>query len=333
MDKNLGQDDIDALFATANASIDHSQEKFETPPAESYAFSRAGKITNDQMRAISSVNDLFARNIMHVMSSWLRTTFRAKLVAGEQLPFSEFIERLSPMAYLCSVRLEPIGAVGLIEIDLSVAAPIVDLLLGGTGENVPLRELTAIEEAIMASVAEMIAMELTLAWQSVGLNFAIEKRETEAQAARAMTLGEKTLCVSFELKMPEAQGMLNLCLPAVVLNAILRRLIEKGDYPRRHSKDSAIRIRHLMANAKMSISLQLPVMRLQASEIIALEPGMLLRLPAPRHSSCELVMDGCSFISARPVRRQEHRGAQVGDGDDSILIPPAEPASCEANQF
>jgi len=45
------------------------------------------------MRAISSVNDLFARNLMHTMSAWLRTPFKMKLVAGEQLPFSEFLER------------------------------------------------------------------------------------------------------------------------------------------------------------------------------------------------------------------------------------------------
>ena len=36
-----------------------------------------------------------------------------------------------------------------------------------------------------------------------------------------LTAGEKTLCVSFEARMPEAQGAMNLCLPAVVLNAIL----------------------------------------------------------------------------------------------------------------
>ena len=320
MEKKLAQDDIDALFAAANASAQTAQEETERPTHEAYVFSRAGKITNDQMRAISTVNDLFARNLMLAMSGWLRASFRAKLVAGEQLPFSEFLERLSPMAYLCSVRLEPVGAVGLIEIDLSLAAPIVDLLLGGTGKAAPLRELTAIEESIMASVVEMVVHELTLAWQSVGLHFAIEKRETEAQAARAMTVAEKTLCVSFELRMPEAQGTLNLCLPAVVLNAILRRLIAEGDRPRRRSADSAVRMRALMAGAKTTISLQLPAMHLQASEIAALVPGALLRLPVARHASSELTVDGLSFLPARPVRSHEHRGAQI-DVEELSIVP------------
>ncbi len=70
MEKNLGQDDIDALFAAANASA-----KATTPGSRqaslwsSTIFSRAGQISNDQMRAISTVNDLFARNLMHSLGA------------------------------------------------------------------------------------------------------------------------------------------------------------------------------------------------------------------------------------------------------------------------
>ena len=120
---------------------------------------------------------------------------------------------------------------GLLELDLALASPIVDVLLGGVGRAWPTRELTDIEEAILTSVVQMAVQELNLAWQSVGLEFVFEKRETEAAVARMLTAGEKTLCVSFEARMPEAQGAMNLCLPAVVLNAILRRLISEGDRP------------------------------------------------------------------------------------------------------
>lgn len=308
MEKKLGQEDIDALFAAANASARKATAEVDKGP-EKYVFSRAGQISNDQLRAITTVNDLFARNLMHSMGAWLRTPFRAKLVAGEQLPFSEFLERLSAMAYICSVRLEPLGAVGLLELDLELVAPIVDVLLGGGGSAGQKRELTAIEEAIMRSVMEMIVQELTLAWQAVGLQFAFEKRETEAQAARTMTHGEKTLCVSFEVRISEVQGTLNLCLPAVVLNAILRRLIAEGDRPRRRSKESVERMRELMGESQVEVLLQLPAMRLRASQIAELAPGSVLRLPMPRYMSSELTVGGLLMGKARPVRRGEHRGA------------------------
>src|SRR5260370_587893 len=286
MEKNLQQEDIDALFAAAGASAAQKAKGLGgVNPPERYSFSRAGQISNDQMRAISTVNDLFARNLMQTLGAWLRMPLRAKLVSGEQLPFSEFLERLSPLTYVCSVRLEPLGAVGLLEVDLALAAPIVDVLLGGTGRAGQLRELTDIEEAILTAVVQVVVQELNLAWQPVGLEFAFEKRETEAQAARMLTLGEKTLCVSFEVRLPEGQGVLNLCLPAVVLNAILRRLIAEGDRPRRRSKDAAARMRGWIGEVRGGAGLQFPPMRLRAAELTSVEPGTILRLPLARHET------------------------------------------------
>jgi flagellar motor switch protein FliM len=318
MGKQLGQGDIDALFAAAGANAS-SQSAAQTSEAllERYDFSRAGQISNDKMRAISSVNDLFARNLMHTLGAWLRTPFKMKLVAGEQLPFSEFLERLSAPTYICSIRLEPLGAVGLLELELALASPMVDVLLGGVGRAWPTRELTDIEEAILTSVVQMAVRELNLAWQPVGLEFVFEKRESEPAVARMMTAGEKTLCVSFEARMPEAQGTMNLCLPAVVLNAILRRLISEGDRPKRRSKEAHARIRELMGEAKIGTVLQFPMMRLRGSELAALEPGTILRLPLAKHSASELRVGGLRFGSAHPVRTGEHRGAQIEDGNDN----------------
>ena len=314
MGKQLGQGDIDALFAAATAASTESAGLTDEVILEGYDFSRAGQISNDQMRAISSVNDLFARNLMHTLGAWLRTPFKMKLVAGEQLPFSEFLERLSAQSYICSIRLEPLGAVGLLELEFALASPIVDVLLGGVGRAWPTRDLTDIEEAILTSVVKMAVDELNLAWQSVGLEFVFEKRESEPAVTRMLTAGEKTLCVSFEAQMPEARGAMNLCLPAVVLNAMLRRLISDWDRPKRRSREAQMRIRELVGEAKVGAALQFPAMRLRGSELAALEPGMVLRLPLAKHSTAELRVGGLRFGGAHPVRTGEHRGAQL-EGD------------------
>jgi flagellar motor switch protein FliM len=325
MGKQLGQGDIDALFAAAGASTSATSVGLASEALlEQYDFSRAGQISNEQMRAISSVNDLFARNLMHTLGAWLRTPFKMKLVSGEQLPFSEFLERLSSPSYVCSIQLEPLGAVGLLEVELAIASPIVDVLLGGVGRAWPTRELTEIEETILTSVVQMAVRELNLAWQSVGLEFVFEKREAEPAIARMLTAGEKTLCVSFEARMPEAQGAINICLPAVVLNAILRRLISEGDRPKRRSKEARARVRELMGEAKLGAVLQFPPMRLPAKELAALAPGCVLRLPLPQHTVSELRVAGLEFGRAHPVRTGEHRGAQLAgstdldDGNDAL---------------
>lgn len=317
MEKHLEQDEIDSMFASirddvvkeqpVTASVNTGDELKCVP----YNFSRAGQISNEQMQAISTVNDLFARNLTHNLGAWLRTRFEVALASAEQMMYSEFTDRIPEPAYVCSARLEPLDVMGVVQLDLSMAPPIVDLLLGGVGRAGVLREPTDIEDAILLSVMEIVLRELNLAWQPVGLKFALDKREMEAQVLRLMPSTEKTLCVSFEIRMPEAQGSLNLCLPSVVLNTILRRLIAERDRPRRRSSETRQRLAVVMAEAQFGAVLQFPSMRLNAQELAELAPGKVLRLPLPRQSSAELRVGGLPIFSALPVRSGEHRGAQV----------------------
>ena len=310
MEKVLGQAEIDALFAAAA-----KQQEVATAPAptrvEAYNFGFAGHISNEQLRAISTVNDLFARNLMHTVGAWLRTDLQVGLVSGEQMLFSEFMERVPARTHITSLRLEPQGAVGLMEVELTLAAPIVDLLLGGMGRPEPPRELTDIENLIMGSVVKMIVKELNVAWQPVGLQFGEDKQETVGQVARMMPAGEKTLCVSFEVKMPDVQGMVNLCLPATVLNTILGKLIAEHARPRRRELDVRNRVRELVGESTVSAMLQFPPVRLRARDLATLVPGSTLRLPMPRHAAAELRVGGLPLGMARPVKVGEHRGARM----------------------
>jgi len=316
MEKYLEQDEIDSMFASARKVADEQPAStsaigMQHGGGERYNFSRAGQISNDQLQAISTVNDLFARNLTHNLGAYLRTRFDVTLVSAEQMMYSEFTEMIPEPAYVCSARLEPLDVIGAVQLDLTLAPPIVDLLLGGVGRAGPLREPTDIEDAILFSVMEILLRELNLAWQPVGLTFALDKREREAQVQRLMPLTEKTLCVSFEIRMPEAQGSLNLCLPAVVLNTILRRLIAERDRPRRRSAESRQKLESLMAEAQFGAVLQFPTMRLNARELACLKPGTVLRLPLPTQAIAELRVGGLPIFHAQPVRSGEQRGAQV----------------------
>jgi len=311
MDKMLGQEDIEAMFAAARLASQQGQATEAKDTAEKYDFSRAGQISDEQMKAISAVNDFFARNLMHTVGGWLRTNFQVKLVAGEQLPYTEFLDRLVEPTYLCSVRLEPLGALGLLELDLALASLMVDVLLGGVGTKAPVRPLTDIEEEILKSVVQLIIRELNGAWTSIGLRFDFEQRESAGRAARMMPLGEKTLCVSFEVRMPEVQGALNFCLPAVVLNSILRQLAEDPDRPRRQSQENQRRMRDLVGATTVGTVLQFSPMKLPARELAALAPGKIVRLPLSRYEMAELCVGGVPMARAHPVRSDEHRGAQI----------------------
>ncbi len=310
MEKTLKQDEIDALFQAARSSAPEVQQAGAKSRVEPYNFSLAGQISNDQMRAISMLNDLFARNLTHNLAAWLRTRFQVNLVSAEQIPFNEFLLRIPEISYVASVRMEPLGALAVLQLDLALAPPIIDLLLGGEGRDGPLRELTDIEESILASVVEIVCRELTAAWQPVGLSFNFERRQMQTQVARIMSVAEKTLCLSFEIRMPHSSGLLNLAFPAVVANTILRRLTSEWAR-RRHGGETRERMEAAARRIRFGGCLQLPTVRLMASAIENLEAGAVLPLGLAANTLPEWRVGGQTLATARAIRQGTFRAARI----------------------
>jgi flagellar motor switch protein FliM len=310
-EKTLKQNEIDALFQAAISATPDAQKTEVRARVVPYNFSSAGQISTDQLRAISMLNDLFARNLTHNLAAWLRTRFQVNLVSAEQIPFNEFLLRIPEISYVASVRMEPLGALAVLQLDLALAPPIIDLLLGGEGRDGALRELTDIEESILASVVEIICRELTAAWQPVGLSFNFERRQMQTQVARIMSVTEKTLCLSFEIRMPHSSGLLNLAFPAVVANTILRRLTSEWARRSHHGGDTRVRMEAAARRIRFGASLQLPAVRMAASAIENLEPGTVLRLDLAANALSEWKVGGQTLSLAQAIRQGTHRAARI----------------------
>lgn len=308
MEKELGQEEIDALFQAARSRAATGEPGARVLP---WSFSRSGQISNEQLRAISMLNDIFARNLTHHLGAWFRSRAQVNLVSAEQIPFSEFLGRIPELAWVSSVRLEPLHAVAVLEMDLTTAPPMIDLLLGGEGKGSEPHELTDIEESILAGVVEAICRELTTAWIPVGLTFLFEKRQMQTQAARLIPVGEKTLCLSFELRVSETSGLLNLAFPAVVSNAILRRLAGERARESRHSAEIRERMRELAGRCRTEAALDLPRVRVPAAALGGLEPGSLVRLNLRATTPAELRAGNVVLFEAAPVGRGERRAAHL----------------------
>ena len=311
MEKTLKQDEIDALFQAARTAEPEAEQAETRARVLPYNFSSAGQISNEQLRAISMLNDLFARNLTHNLAAWLRTRFQVNLVSAEQIQFNDFLLRIPEISYVASVRLEPLGALSVLQLDLALAPPIIDLLLGGEGKEGPLRELTDIEESILASVVEIVCRELTSAWQPVGLSFNFERRQMQTQVARVMSVTEKTLCLSFEIRMPEAAGLLNLAFPAVVANTILRRLTSDWGRRRRHADETRARMELAARRIRFGACLQLPKVRIATGDLEDLEPGTILRLDVPANIQPEWRVGGQLISHAQAIRQGLHRAARI----------------------
>jgi flagellar motor switch protein FliM len=133
----------------------------------------------------------------------------------------------------------------------------------------------------------------------------------QTQVARIMSVAEKTLCLSFEIRMPNASSLLNLAFPAVVANTILRRLASDWGKRRRHSDETRARMEAAARRIRFGASLQLPTVRIAASALENLEPGAILKLDLPANTLAEWRVGGQPLSRATAIRQGPLRAARI----------------------
>ena len=312
VEKVLNQEQIDAMVRAARggkAGDAGTRQK----NVVAWDARQAGQIGREQMSAISSLHEGFARNLTHSLGAYLRIVFDAALASAEHLTYVEFLQRVPEATYLASVKLEPVGAVGLLQLDLPVAFPLIDVLLGGQGTGTPpIREITEIEENILETVMRIICRELQNAWQVLGLEFQFDQRQQPQQVQHIMPSEEKTLSLSFEITMAESRGNLNVMVPAVVSNALLRKLAAGWTAAKpRLRTDSGSRLRNRLLQCPFRVELSMNSASVPLRQLVNLSPGDLLLLRRPVGKPAMLAVDGQQMFRAAVARSGPRRAAAL----------------------
>jgi len=313
MEKVLNQEEIDAMVRLARSGGRLEARASSSPQVELWDVRLAGQIGRGQLQAITSLHEGFARNLTHALGAYLRVAFAATLVSAENLTYGEFLQRIPETTYLASCHLEPMGVNAALQLDLKVALPIIDLLLGGEGKAASAtRELTEIEEQILESVARIVCRELGSAWQALELEVGFEERLDAGAAPQLMPPEEKTLALSFEVTMPEVRGGLNVAVPGVVSNALLRKISADWSHRRpRGAGDSRMRLMRRLLECPFQAELGAKDVRVALSALAGLAPGNVLSFARSAAEPASLLIAGQEMFRALPARCGDRRAARV----------------------
>jgi flagellar motor switch protein FliM len=318
MEKVLNQTEIDDMVRKARSG---SAAAGSTGPiVQPWDIRQAGQIGSEQLRAINQLHELFARNLTTSIGGYLRIVFDCSLVSAEHLTFFEFLERISEKAYIASCDLAPVDATAVLQLDFAIAFPIIDVMLGGEGKSSEIsRDLTEIEEQVLEGIVRIMCRELQTAWQAIALEFNFGGRQYILQTQRLMPPEEKNLCLSFEIKMSETRGTLNLAIPAVVSNTLLRKISADFSYQRRRSPiETRRQIQKKLINCFFPVELSMPGLQVPLQNLTKLAPGDLLAFPRNASAPALMTINDVRLCSATPVRVNARRAARVLSVENSV---------------
>ncbi|MFN7250831.1 MAG: flagellar motor switch protein FliM [Anaerobacillus sp.] len=225
----LSQSEIDALLsAISTGEMDANELKKEESQKKIkvYDFKRALRFSKDQIRSLTRIHENFARLLTTYFSAQLRTFVQITVASVDQLPYDEFIRSVPKMTILNVFEPYPLDGRFLIEVNPNIAYAMLDRLLGGRGVAVnKVDNLTEIETKIMAQLFQRTLESFQEAWSTIiELDPQMDELEVNPQFLQMVSPNETVVVISLSTAVGETTGMINICLPHVVLEDILPKL-------------------------------------------------------------------------------------------------------------
>ena len=261
--------------------------KNSAPPrkrARAYNFRKPRLLSQDQLRLLNHVHTGFAREISVYLSAQLRSIVEMSLVTVEQVHYSEYVESTQAPSALYVMEAEGQSHGMILEFDPRLILYTVEKLFGGHGsfQQEP-REISQIEQRVMARVVQRTYRGLEAAWEPVfPLKLATKSFETDAEFVQIIPGTEPAVVASFEVGLGEHRAVLRVCYPYLIIEKILgrsgiRQMLSKQTEPtdpKVHAAyEDSLRKTEVELKAELgrtSLSLQ-DILDLSAGDVISLD--------------------------------------------------------------
>lgn len=225
----LSQKEIDALLSaisTGEMNADELKKEDTERKVKVYDFKRALRFSKDQIRSLTRIHENFARLLTTYFSAQLRTYVQITVASVDQIPYEEFIRSVPKMTILNVFEVPPLDGRIVMEINPHIAYAMMDRVLGGRGASVnKVDSLTEIETKIMSNLFERGAENLQEAWANItDIDPILSEFEVNPQFLQMVSPNETVIVISLNTQIGEATGMINICIPHVVLEPIIPKL-------------------------------------------------------------------------------------------------------------
>jgi len=312
MDAQLSQEEIDRLFQESGRL---DEQLPASRQAAAYDFRRPDRIPKEQLRSIHLMHDFLARNLASSLGAYLRAYVGVTLVSVEQLSFGEFLQYLPTPTCISSIGMRPMDGASVLEINPSLAFPMLDVLLGGTGKGgmLEMRELTEIEMSIVEGVLRVILHDLRETWEPVQeIDFSVDAMETQPQLMQILSPNEAIVAIGFEVTLGDSRGMMNFGIPSILVKMMGQKFEQQWSIRRRGgSAADRRRMRRLLREVPVLLDASVEGAAITVRDLLELQSGDVISLDVPVRRPVEIKVNGKAKFEGEIVVSGNQRGAQI----------------------
>ncbi len=309
----LTEEEMAALLESSSDSPQipgHERRRRVVP----YNFRRPDRLSKEQVRALYLLHDLFSHSLSSSLPIFLRTISEVTLISVEQQAYVEYLYGLPDPTAIFTLSMHPLQGVSVLELNPSLAFPVIDRLLGGKGEVISqTRAVTEIEQQILEGFLKVVVDDLREAWKPLAdLEMEIIGRETRPQLLQIVAPNEVVLAIVFHVQVGEARGMMSLCIPAVVLEPIIDRFSQSF-----YSRNREVPAAHTHALIETLSAVTFPVAAelhgttAAMEDLLNLAPGDVLRMDHAVDQPVEISVGGIVKFNAELAAQRTRTIARI----------------------
>ena len=281
----LSQEEIDALLEVVEEegdTLSSEAEPTDTRQVILYDFKRPNRVSKEQLRAVKGIHDKMARNLASQITSIMRSIVEIQLHSVDQMTYGEFLMSLPSPTSFNVFSIKPLDGNCIIEINPSIAFPMIDRLLGGLGESYEAtRGLTDIELNLLDAILRIIMQRLKEGWAPITDMYpTVETKESSPNVVQIVSQNEIVIMVVMEIIIGNSSGMINLCYPVIYLEPILSRLANRdimlGETSAKKSRNKELNT--LISRAEVFNEAIIGQAELSVGELLELKKGDIIRL-------------------------------------------------------
>lgn len=228
----LSQNEIDDLLkalTSGELDLQEMQPTSKEIKVREYDFRRPNKFSKEHIRTLHVINENYARLVANYLSAYLRTLVQVEVLSIEALAYNEFNNSISDHVVMSIAELNPLKGSIIMVLSTDIGFGIIDRILGGQGLKLEkIRSFTEIELSIIEKIIVQLLALMKEPWENIiPVKPRLDKIETNAQFAQIVSPNETVALTTLSVKIGELNGMINICIPHLVLEPIMEKLSTK----------------------------------------------------------------------------------------------------------